>query len=203
MVKQSQAFEPISPSPSPSPEGGEKAPSLLWGEGRGEGRANALRISASKVRLLLTDCDGVLTDGGVYYSAQGEELKRFSIRDGMGVERLRTLAGVEVGILTGEAASPLLRRRAEKLGITELHLAARDKAAILDGILARRVLTSEQVAYIGDDTNDLAVMQRVGLCACPADALSMVQAIAHYICQRGGGHGAFREFAELIIAAKS
>lgn len=157
---------------------------------------------ARLIRLLLTDCDGVLTDGGVYYSARGEELKRFSIRDGMGVERLRTLAGVEVGIVTGEALSPPLQRRVEKLGITELHLGARDKGAVLDGILARRGLEAEQVAYIGDDTNDLPVIQRAGLCACPCDAMPMVQDVVDYVCRCGGGYGAFREFAELIIAAK-
>ena len=157
---------------------------------------------ARRIRLLLSDCDGVLTDGGVYYSAEGEEMKRFSIRDGMGVERLGKLAAVEVGIVTGEALSPPLQRRAEKLGITELHLDAKNKEAVLGEILERRALTPEQVAFIGDDTNDLAVMQRVGLCACPADALPMVLRIADYICRCNGGHGAFREFAELIIAAR-
>lgn len=158
---------------------------------------------AGRIRLLLTDCDGVLTDGGVYYSERGEEMKRFSIRDGMGVERLRNLASVEVGILTGENLSPPLQRRAEKLNITELHLNARDKRAVLNQILGRRQLLPQQVAYIGDDINDLEVMKRVGLCACPADALPQVRALAHHVCQNRGGHGAFREFAELIIAART
>ncbi len=157
---------------------------------------------ARHIRLLLTDCDGVLTDGGVYYSARGEEMKRFSIRDGLGVERLRTLVGVEVGLLSGEANGPA-EARAAKLGLVELHLGVRDKAAVLDEILARRGLLPMQVAYIGDDTNDLAVMRRVGLSACPADALPVVQEIADYVCVCRGGHGAFREFAELIIAAQT
>lgn len=160
-----------------------------------------LQLRARQIRLLLTDCDGVLTDGGVYYSAQGEEMKRFSIRDGMGVERLRKLAGVEVGIITGET-SGAVQRRAEKLNITELHLGTKNKIEVLTKILAQHNLHPEQVAYIGDDTNDLAVMQRVGLSACPADALYFVKDIAHYICQNQGGHGAFREFAEVIIAAQ-
>lgn len=160
-----------------------------------------LQHRTQSIRLLLTDCDGVLTDGGVYYSARGEEMKRFSIRDGMGVERLHTLAEVETGIITGET-SGAVQRRAEKLNIAELHLGVKNKVEVLTHILARRQLRPEQVAYIGDDSNDLAVMQRVGLSACPADALCFVKAIAHYVCRAKGGYGAFREFAEFIIAAK-
>jgi 3-deoxy-D-manno-octulosonate 8-phosphate phosphatase (KDO 8-P phosphatase) len=157
---------------------------------------------AQKIRFLLTDCDGVLTDNGVYYSAAGEELKRFSFRDGMGVERLRKFAAVDVGIITSEQSGPV-RRRAEKLAITELHLGARDKPAILREILARHDLEPEQVAYIGDDTNDVEIMQQVGLAACPADATPFAQAAAHYICPNRGGYGAFRDFAELIITART
>ena len=128
------------------------------------GRLSSVVDRARPIRLVLTDSDGVLTDNGVYYSAAGEEMKRFSIRDGMGVERLRVFAGVEVGIITGER-SGAVQKRAEKLGITELHLGIRDKSAVLTELLARLGLTPEQVAYIGDDTNDVAVMQRVGLAA--------------------------------------
>ncbi len=155
---------------------------------------------ARAIRFLLTDSDGVLTDNGVYYSAAGEEMKRFSIRDGMGVERLRRFANVDVGIITGEH-SGAVRMRAEKLNITELHLGIRDKPAVLGDILARRNLTLDQVAYIGDDTNDVAIMQQVGLAACPADATPFARAVAHYVCPSRGGYGAFRDFAELIIAA--
>ncbi len=157
---------------------------------------------AAAIRLLLTDCDGVLTDAGVYYSANGEMLKRFSMRDGMGVERLRDLADVETGIITGEN-SPIVTRRAEKLQIVELHLGAKNKIQTLLDILERRHLKPEQVAYIGDDMNDEAIMHSVGLTACPADAMEDILKIADYICQKTGGHGAFREFAELIIQAKS
>ena len=166
---------------------------------RNDGRE--LQEKARQIRLLLTDCDGVLTDGSVYYSERGEEMKRFSIRDGMGAERLRELARVEVGIVTGESSSPL-QRRAEKLGITELYLGARDKVAVLDGILKRHSLSREQIAYIGDDTNDVEVMKCVGLSACPADATRFAKEIADYVCESKGGHGAFRDLAEFIIAAK-
>lgn len=159
-----------------------------------------IRERARLIRLLLTDSDGVLTDNGVYYSAAGEEMKRFSIRDGMGVERLRVLAGIDVGIITGER-SGAVERRAEKLNITELHLGIRDKSAVLTEMLVRRGLTAAEVAYIGDDTNDVAIMQRVGLAACPADATPFARAAAHYVCASPGGYGAFRDFAEFIIAA--
>jgi len=158
--------------------------------------------NARRVRLVLTDCDGVLTDGGVYYSEHGEEMKRFSIRDGMGVARLRELVDVKVGIITGERSSSL-KGRAEKLGILELHLGARDKMAVLNEILERRDLKIEHVAYIGDDTNDLEVMRQVGLSACPADATRFAREMADYVCESRGGHGAFREFAEFIIVAKN
>jgi 3-deoxy-D-manno-octulosonate 8-phosphate phosphatase (KDO 8-P phosphatase) len=157
---------------------------------------------AAPIRLLLTDCDGVLTDAGVYYTEHGEVFKRFSLRDGMGVERLRELAGVETGIVTGEN-SPIVAQRATKLGITELHLGAKNKKQVLYSMLERRQLTPEQVAYIGDDTNDEAIMRSVGLCACPADAIEDILNISDYICLLPGGHGAFREFAELIIQAKT
>lgn len=161
-----------------------------------------LQARAQQVKLVLTDCDGVLTDGGVYYSAQGEEMKRFSIRDGMGVERLRKLAEVEVGIVTGERSGSV-ERRAEKLNITELHLGAKDKVAVLESILLRLNLVWAELAYIGDDTNDVAVMQKVGFAAAPADAMSFAREAAHYVCQAQGGYGAFRELAEFIIAART
>ena len=159
-----------------------------------------LLARAREIRLLLTDSDGVLTDNGVYYSSAGEEMKRFSIRDGMGVERLRKFAGVDVGIITGEFSGPV-QRRAEKLAINELHLGIKDKSAVLTDMLVRLSLSPNQVAYIGDDTNDVEIMQRVGLAACPADATPFAQAVAHYVCVNRGGYGAFREVAELIIAA--
>jgi 3-deoxy-D-manno-octulosonate 8-phosphate phosphatase (KDO 8-P phosphatase) len=156
---------------------------------------------ARQLRLVLTDCDGVLTDGGVYYSERGEELKRFNIRDGMGVERLRKLAGIETGIVTGEFSGSV-SRRAEKLGIAECHLGAKDKAAVVRGILERLNLHSGEVAYLGDDVNDLPAFGVVGLTACPADALDEVAAAAQVVLRRAGGQGAFREFAELVLRAR-
>lgn len=156
---------------------------------------------ASQIKLLITDCDGVLTDGGVYYGENGEDQKRFNIRDGMGVERLRKLAGIDTAIMTGEK-SPSVVMRAEKLNITELHLYVKDKPDVLKGILSRLNLKAEEVAYIGDDYNDAEVMKMAGLTAGPSDALPGIKAQVDYICQAKGGEGCFREFAELIIEAK-
>lgn len=157
--------------------------------------------SAARIKILLTDVDGVLTDNGVYYSGNGEAMKRFSIRDGMGVERLRTLAGIETGIITGET-SPSVVRRAEKLHIGELHLGVRNKLEKVEEILKRLQLRWEEIAYIGDDVNDLEVMEKAGLAACPADAMPQVSAVVHYHCGNKGGYGAFREFAEWLIELK-
>lgn len=158
---------------------------------------------ASRVKLVLTDCDGVLTDNGVYYSARGEELKRFSIRDGMGVERLRN-AGIETAIITGENAEMVLKR-ADKLRI-RAHLGIKDKAGALANILAQHRARADQVAYIGDDVNDLGAIEGVldgGLVGAPADAMPEVARRVHYQTRAVGGHGAFREFAEWILTARA
>ena len=161
-----------------------------------------LRARAKRVKLVLTDSDGVLTDAGVYYSERGEELKRFSIRDGMGVERLRN-AGIAAAIVTGEKSGSVVKR-AEKLAI-RAYLGVKDKAALLPSILAEHGVAIEQVAYIGDDVNDVPVMQKIrdhGLIGAPADALRMVLAEVHHRTEEPGGHGAFRAFAEWILSLR-
>lgn len=160
----------------------------------------AINERAVRIRLVLTDVDGVLTDGGVFYGKDGEVLKRFNIRDGMGVERLREY-GVEVGIITGEQSESVVRR-AEKLRIEMVHLYCKDKPAALREIIGTHRYQPEEIAYIGDDVNDIEVMKLVGLAGSPGDGLPQVREVAHYVCRRPGGHGAFREFAEMIIAAK-
>lgn len=156
---------------------------------------------ARRVQLVLTDCDGVLTDGGVYFGATGEMLKRFNIRDGMGVERLRRLAGIETGIVTGET-SPSVVERARKLKIDILKLGISKKSETIAEILREARLAPSQVAYIGDDVNDLEVLAEVGLSASPADGMAEVLRMVDFVCTKNGGHGAFREFSELILSAK-
>lgn len=159
-----------------------------------------LHAKARRIKLVLTDVDGVLTDGGVYYGETGEVLKRFNIRDGMGVERLRNV-GIQTGIITGEM-SPSVRTRAEKLRISELHLGSKNKPEQLREIMGRTGLRADEIAFIGDDTNDVEILQLVGLAACPGDATVFARDVAHYRCEAAGGHGAFRELAELIISAQ-
>jgi 3-deoxy-D-manno-octulosonate 8-phosphate phosphatase (KDO 8-P phosphatase) len=160
-----------------------------------------LAARASKIRLVLTDCDGVLTDAGVYYGDQGEVLKRFSIRDGMGVERLRD-AGIRAAIMTGER-SESIRQRAEKLQI-RAYVGVKDKAAALAEAMAEHGASLATTAFIGDDVNDLAVMDLLadeGLLGCPSDAVREIRERVHWVGTVPGGHGAFREFAELILAS--
>ena len=154
-----------------------------------------------RIKLVLTDCDGVLTDGGVYYSREGEEMKLFSVRDGMGVERLRRLVNIETGLVTGEN-SEIVRKRVEKLGIREYHPGSIEKLSVLKNIIRNRKLSAEEIAYIGDDSNDLEIMKQSGLSACPSDAFISIRETAHLIMENKGGHGAFREFAEIIIYYK-
>jgi 3-deoxy-D-manno-octulosonate 8-phosphate phosphatase (KDO 8-P phosphatase) len=163
-----------------------------------------LRRRAAAIRLVLTDNDGVLTDTGVYYSERGEELKRFSIRDGMGVERLRD-AGIATAIITGET-SESVARRSEKLKLPALFLGVKDKAAHLATVLTHMGVSVPQVAYIGDDVNDLALLERVGregLTGAPHDAMPTVARRVHFVSSSRGGHGAFRDFAEWILALRA
>ena len=164
-------------------------------------RKSELAKKAAKIKLLLTDNDGVLTDTGVYYSIRGEELKRFSIRDGMGVERLRDLAKIPTGIITGEI-SGTIKKRAEKLQVTELYVGVKEKHKLFGKILKKNKLQPENVAFIGDDMNDYELLKMVGLSAAPADAVESIRNIVDYVCTNKGGNGAFREFAELIIKLK-
>lgn len=161
-----------------------------------------LKEKAGRIKLLLTDVDGVLTDSGVYYSEAGEVMKRFSIRDGMGVERLRKCCGIETGIITGETSGSVVKR-AEKLRITELHLGIKDKASLLAVILEQQGLLPEEIAFIGDDVNDIGIIQLAGISACPADAMPQVASIVDYHCRQKGGEGAFRELAEWLIAFRT
>jgi len=160
-----------------------------------------LADKARKIKLILTDSDGVLTDTGVFYSDQGEVMKRFSIRDGMGVERLRNLLKIETGIITGELSGSV-KKRAEKLQIKELYLGAKNKVSLLSEILNKNNLKGKNIAFIGDDVNDIELMKLVGLTASPSDGMLDVRNKVDYVCEEKGGHGAFREFAELIIALR-
>ena len=159
-----------------------------------------LRARAAAIRLVVSDVDGVLTDAGVYYSERGEELKRFSMRDGMGVELLRQ-AGIRTAFMTRED-SPIVAARAKKLKIDALWSGQLDKRQALPRLVSELGVPVEAVAYIGDDVNDLGALGFVaeaGLAVCPADALPKVAAAVHFVTAARGGHGAFRELCDLIL----
>ena len=161
-----------------------------------------LKDKLEKIKLVITDNDGVFTDNGVFYSAEGEVFKRFSIRDGMGVERLRKYAGIETIIMTGEESGSV-KARAKKLKINEYYLGVKKKQELLQTIVEKNNIAAEEIAFIGDDSNDFEIMKLVGFRATPADGMSFIKEIADYVCENKGGNGAFRELAELIIAFKN
>ncbi|HKW86617.1 MAG TPA: HAD-IIIA family hydrolase [Nitrospiraceae bacterium] len=172
---------------------------------RKKGRLTATRASLSRalkhIRLFATDVDGVLTDAGMYYSESGDELKKFNTRDGMGIKLLQR-AGLITALITMEETK-LVIRRAEKLAIPEVHQGARDKLAVLRDLAAKHGLTLQEVAYIGDDVNDLEALKAVGFSAAPADAMPPVLRAVDYVCRKQGGEGAVREVADLILEAKA
>jgi YrbI family 3-deoxy-D-manno-octulosonate 8-phosphate phosphatase len=154
----------------------------------------------SQIRLFATDVDGVLTDAGMYYGESGDEWKKFNTRDGMGIKLLQR-AGIITAIVTQERTK-LVARRAEKLAIPELHQGVMDKLSCLREMAARHGLTLSQVAYIGDDINDLEALKAVGFSASPADGMPQIAAAVDYVCQKKGGEGAVREIVEMILEAQ-
>jgi len=160
-------------------------------------KTNSFAGKLKKIRLFLTDVDGVLTDAGMYYSEKGDELKKFNTRDGKGLELLRN-NGIEVGIITSEDTQ-IVSDRARKLKVDILHQGIKNKGKVLTNILNELNLSEQQVAYIGDDINDLSILDRVGFSAAPANAIDQVKQRVEYICQKNGGEGCVREIAELIL----
>lgn len=149
-------------------------------------------------KLIATDIDGVWTDGGMYYSESGEELKRFNTYDSAGVVFCRYL-GIPVAILTGEP-SMAVKRRAEKLAVTYCYTGLTDKLATLRTICEDLGVTLREVAYIGDDINDIPVLRSVGFSACPASAPDYIHKLVGRVLKRNGGEGVFREFVEGLLA---
>ena len=150
-----------------------------------------------EIKMFLTDCDGCLTDGGMYYSEHGDELKKFNTRDGMGFALLQK-KGIITGIITSEDVD-LNRRRAEKLKLDILESGCKDKVAAVKRICLERGIDLENVAYVGDDINDLEVVKMVGLGCCPADAMPEVREAAKYVTKVQGGEGVIREVSELLL----
>ncbi|TAJ26275.1 MAG: HAD family hydrolase [Nitrospirae bacterium] len=150
--------------------------------------------------MVASDVDGVLTDAGMYYSESGDEWKKFNTRDGMGIKLLQR-AGLITALVTMEQAK-LVVRRAEKLAVPEVYLGVQDKLAVLRELAAKHGLTLRQVAYIGDDVNDLEALKAVGFSAAPSDGVPPVLKVVDYVCRKKGGEGAVREVADLILLAR-
>jgi 3-deoxy-D-manno-octulosonate 8-phosphate phosphatase (KDO 8-P phosphatase) len=153
-----------------------------------------------RLRLVLSDVDGVLTDGRLWLLPGGEEVKAFHVRDGLGIA-LAQKAGLRIGLISGRS-SPAVEARARELGLAFLRQGVFDKAAVLREVLAAEQLSGREVAFMGDDVNDLAIMSEVALSAAPADAPFEVRAQAFMVTQAAGGQGCFREFLEAILRAR-
>ncbi len=155
---------------------------------------------ARPIRLLILDIDGVLTDGSLYYDATGETLKVFHVRDGHGI-KMAQRGGIEVALVSGRR-SDAAYHRARELGLNRFYEGVRDKAAILEELLAALDLTPAAVAAVGDELVDLPLFHRVGLAVAVADAVPEVRAAAHWVTSLPGGKGAVREVCDLILKAQ-
>lgn len=156
---------------------------------------------ARRIRLLVLDVDGVLTDGRLYLSASGEELKVFHVRDGAGLVAVRR-AGIDVAIVSGRDSAAVTRRAAE-LGIERVLQGVADKGAALDSLLTELGVAAHEVACVGDDSPDLPMLQRAGLAIGVADAHPAVREVVHWVTPSPGGRGAVREACDLLLNARS
>ncbi|MBN2571020.1 MAG: HAD hydrolase family protein [Ignavibacteriales bacterium] len=159
-----------------------------------------LKNKIKKIKFVITDVDGVLTDGGLYYTNDGLVMKKFQVKDGMGTALLRN-AGIEYGIISTDV-SEMAIKRAERLKMNFCYIAIENKAEKVREICKEKNLKLENIAFIGDDVNDISIMKIAGLTACPKDATAQIKKLSDYICKKNGGEGAFREFVDLILENK-
>ncbi len=155
---------------------------------------------AAAIRLLVLDVDGVLTDGRLYFGAEGEALKAFHVRDGAGIVQLRK-AGIQVAIISGRN-SPMVNQRMSELGVAQVQQGIHDKQAALQSLLVTLQLPAEHLACVGDDTPDIPMLHMARFAVAVADAHPSVRAAAHYVTQMAGGVGAVREVCDLILHAQ-
>lgn len=162
---------------------------------------NAITDKAKKIKLLVLDVDGVLTDGKVYFPAEGDEIKVFHTHDGLGMKRCM-LNGIEIAIISGRG-SVVVRRRLKELNINNYYENCEDKNTALDELLTKLNLTDEQMAYVGDDLPDLIGIERAAIGIAVANAVDAVKTAADYITKINGGEGAVREVCELLLSAQN
>lgn len=159
-----------------------------------------VRKKARKIKLLLLDVDGVLTDGGIYIDARGIEIKRFDVRDGQGITLLRR-GGIAVGFITGRSSKGV-RVRARELGVRIVYQGVQSKAEAYRLIKQKSRLKDESIAYVGDDIADIPVLRQTGLAIAVRDAWAKAKRHADYVTKADGGHGAVREVSELLLKAQ-
>lgn len=162
---------------------------------------NELRQRASKIKWFFCDVDGTLTDGGVYYSPDGELMKKFSLRDGTGFFLLKEM-GIKTGIITTEC-SPIVEQRGKKLNITKYIYGTHRKLETMRRFAKEEGLTLEEIAFIGDEINDVKLLSSCGLAFAVADADPLAQKVAHIVCEKKGGQGAFREAVSILLDLKN
>ena len=189
--------------PPPSPGAGAPPSPALAGDlsHASAGEVTRLIERARRVRLLVLDVDGVMTDGRLHITAQGEETKVFHVRDGSGIVAVQR-AGIPVAIISGRD-SAAVTRRASELGIRHVFQGIADKRAALDALLAQLGLTADALACVGDDTPDVPMLERAALAVAVADAHPTARAAAHWITPSPGGHGAVREVCDLLLSARA
>ena len=161
---------------------------------------SALSEKLKNIKLVASDCDGVLTDGGLYYTEDGLEIKRFHVLDGMGFLMLKE-SGIKTAIITGEN-NPLVKRRADKLKIDYLVLGTKDKIGALQSICDQMHIDISEAIYVGDDTFDVPAIDACGVGVVPGDALDYIKDKADYVTIKGGGRGCFREIADMVLQAQ-
>ena len=157
-----------------------------------------LECKCSKIKLVITDVDGVLTDGGMFYTNKGDIMKRFFVRDGMGVTLLKK-KNIPTLIITKEKTE-MTRQWAKRMKITKIYEGIIQKETLLKKICEEFKVKPDQISYIGDDVNDIELLKKVGLAVVPNDAIEEAKKISQYICKTNSGQGAFRELVDLILS---
>ncbi len=158
-------------------------------------------MKCKKIKLVLTDVDGVLTDGGRYFSDKGEIIKKFHVRDGMGINILLR-NGIKTAIITKEN-SKIVKKWAKEMNVSKTYSGIKNKEKDLDKICKSYKILPSEIAFIGDDVNDIELMKKVGFSATPFDGILQAKKIVNYVCKTSGGNGALREIIDLILKEKS
>ncbi|MEZ4774301.1 MAG: HAD hydrolase family protein [Bacteroidia bacterium] len=157
-------------------------------------------IAGKKIRFILLDVDGTMTDGGMYYNQTGDQIKRFNVKDGLAIHRAITRHGMNFGFISSGSADKVIQARAEAIGVQFVHAGREPKTEVAARWISQTGIGFENMAYLGDDLNDLSLMKKVSLSACPADSARQIKSIADVVLTRKGGEGCVREFIEDVLA---